>query len=459
MARQRMDERLVQGRGNAAPAASARDSFRSKRGFILACIGSAVGMGNIWLFPTRVSAYGGATFLIPYLLFIVLIGATGVMGEMAFGRAARSGPVDAFGMATQRRCGSARIGRAVGLFPVAVSLAMAIGYTVVVGWIFAYAFMALTGAAGSLQGVEQFAGVFEGVAAGNAMWQCIALIAAFLIVVFGIGHGIERANEVMMPLFFALFVGLAIYVATLPGSGAGYRYLFVLDPAGLADPLLWVFALGQAFFSLSVAGSGTLIYGSYLSDKENIPNSAKYVALFDTLAAVLASLVIIPAMATAGQQLSEGGPGLLFIYLPHLFSGMPFGGVVMVVFFVAVLFGGLSSLINLYEAPIATVQELFGLSRAKACMATMAAGLVVSLLIQGIVSTWMDVCSIWLCPVGAALAAIMFTWVLDRGFWEEQMNKGRSKPLAGAFYPLAKYAFVGVTLFVLVAGTILGGIG
>jgi len=445
--------------GQTMKQAGARDSFHSKRGFILACIGSAVGMGNIWLFPTRVSAYGGATFLIPYLIFVVLIGATGVMGEMAFGRAARSGPVDAFGMATRRRFGNEKPGRAIGLFPVAVSLAMAIGYTVVVGWIFAYTFMALTGTTAGMHGAEDFGALFGGIAENNYFWQTVALLVAFAIVIFGIGSGIERANKVMMPLFFALFVGLAVYVFTLPGSGAGYEYLFVLDPAGLADPLLWVFALGQAFFSLSVAGSGTLIYGSYLSDDENIPNSAKYVAFFDTIAAILASLVIIPAMATAGQQLSAGGPGLLFIYLPNLFADMPFGNIVMIVFFVAVLFGGLTSLINLYEAPIATVQEAFGFSRAQACFAIMAVGLVVSLLIQGIVSPWMDVCSIWLCPIGAALAAIMFFWVLGRDFWTEQMNKGREKPLAGVFFPLAKYGFVGVTLFVLVAGTILGGIG
>ena len=119
----------------------------------------------------------------------------------------------------------------------------------------------------------------------------------------------------MMPLFFGLFVILAVYVAFQPGAAEGYKYIFRIDPKALADPVTWIFALGQAFFSLSVAGNGTLIYGSYLSDEENIPAAAARVAFFDTLAAILAALVIIPAMATTGAKLDQGGPGLLFIFL------------------------------------------------------------------------------------------------------------------------------------------------
>ena len=149
-----------------------------------------------------------------------------------------------------------------------------------------------------------------------------------------------------------LFIGLAIYLVTLPGSAAGYRYIFVLEPEGLLDPMVWVYALGQAFFSLSVAGNGTLVYGSYLSKDSDIPADARMVALFDTLAAILAALVIIPAMAVAGQQLNNSGPGLMFIFLPNVLQGIPGGRLILIVFFLAVLFAALTSLINLFEAPL-----------------------------------------------------------------------------------------------------------
>lgn len=436
-----------------------RDSWASRWGFVLACIGSAVGMGNIWLFPSRVSAYGGATFLIPYLIFVALIGSTGVIGEMAFGRATRSGPIHAFGQATRRRFGSEKPGRILGLVPVFGSLAMAIGYSVVVGWIFRYLFSAVTFRLAPMADASEFAAYFDSVASSNTLWQLVGMAATLLIMAFGIGHGIEKANKVMMPLFFALFLGLAVYLAFLPGSGAGYRYIFVLNPAGLADPMVWVYALGQAFFSLSIAGNGTLIYGSYLSEHSNIPSDARLVAVFDTLAAMVAALVIIPAMALAGQELTQSGPGLMFIFLPNVLRNIPGGGLILIIFFLAVTFAALTSLVNLFEAPVATLQELFRLPRAAAVAIIGAIGIVVGLGIAPIVSQWMDVCSIYICPLGALLAGVMFFWVWGKNDALREVNQARQKPLGGWFWPLAKYVFCGVTLLVLVLGAVLGGIG
>lgn len=436
-----------------------RDSWGSKWGFILACIGSAVGMGNIWLFPTRISAYGGATFLLPYLIFVILIGSTGVIGEMAFGRAARSGPIDAFGMASKQRFGTDKPGRLLGLIPVLGSLAMAIGYSVIVGWIFKYLFHSIDGSLMTMDGVNAFNGFFGETAVSNVGWQVLALVVTLAIMAFGIGRGIERANKLMMPLFYALFIGLAIYIFTQPGAAGAYRYIFLLDPKGLLDPRVWVYALGQAFFSLSVAGNGTLIYGSYLGRDSNIPADAKMVAIFDTLAAMLAALVIIPAMAVAGQTLSEGGPGLMFIYLPNVLKGIPGGTVLLVIFFLAVVFAALTSLVNLYESPIATLQELFHLSRPVAVAIIGAVGAAVSLLIAPSVSPWMDVCSIYICPLGALLAGVFFFWVAKKDFVLENVNLARKKSLGSWFYPLAKYFFCGVTLLVLVLGAVMGGIG
>lgn len=437
-----------------------RESFNSRWGFILACIGSAVGMGNIWMFPTRVSLYGGGAFLIPYFIFVILIGFTGVISEMSFGRATRSGPIDAFGIACESR-GHRKTGEALGWIPVLGALAMAIGYTVVMGWILKYTIGTFTGAVLAPADIDGFAGAFGSMASsfGNNFWQTAALVICMIILMFGVGSGIEKANKIMMPVFFVLFIILGIYVAFQPGAVDGYHYIFRVDPKALSDPVTWIFALGQAFFSLSVAGNGTLIYGSYLPDTEDVPASAARVAFFDTIAAMLAALVIIPAMATTGAQLDQGGPGLLFIYLPHLIKAMPGGRIIAIIFFAAVFLAGMSSLMNLYEAPIATIQEKTGLGRKASCLVIAAIGIVVSMLIQGIVSDWMDVLSIYICPLGAGLAGIMFFWVFGKKYVEKQVNTGREKPFTGLFFPICKYIYIPICFLVLILGIALGGIG
>jgi NSS family neurotransmitter:Na+ symporter len=437
-----------------------RDSFNNKWGFILACIGSAVGMGNIWMFPTRVSMYGGGSYLIPYFIFVALIGFTGVIGEMSFGRATKSGPVDAFGYACETK-NKRKLGEAIGFIPVLGALAMAIGYTVVMGWILKYMIGAFTGKTLASADTEGFAASFGSMASafGNNVWQIVALVIGIIILMFGVGRGIEKANKIMMPVFFILFAVLGIYVAFQPGAIEGYKYIFRVDPKAFADPKTWIFALGQAFFSLSVAGNGTLIYGSYLSDNEDIPAAAGRVALFDTIAALLAALVIIPAMATTGAQLNQGGPGLMFIFLPALFKSMPGGYIVAIIFFVAVFMAGLSSLINLYEAPIATIQEKLHLGRKASCAIIAVIALVVSICIQGIVSGWMDILSIYICPLGAGLAGIMFFWICGKKYVETQVNTGRDKKFTDKFYPICKYIFCPVCFLVLILGIVLGGIG
>lgn len=437
-----------------------RDSFASRWGYILACIGSAVGMGNIWMFPSRVSRFGGGSFLLPYFLFVIVIGFTGVIGEMAFGRAARSGPMDAFQQAVASRGVKKPVGRLLGLVPVIGSLALAIGYSVVMGWIIKYTVGAFTGATLSPSSVEGFSAAFGSMAAAfsNNLWQIIGLLLTCVVLIFGVGKGIEKVNKVMMPLFFLMFVSLAIYMAFQPGAQAGYRYMFTID-AHIYDPKTWVYALGQAFFSLSLAGNGTLIYGSYLSEKEDIIGSAWRVALFDTMAAMLAALVIIPAMATAGTSLFDGGPGLMFIQIPNLFKSMPGGSVLAIIFFCAVLFAGLTSLMNLFEAPIATVQEFFGLSRIQSVLSVLGIGAVVSLCIQGIVGEWMDAVSIYVCPLGAGMAAIMFYWVYGARFARTQLQKGRARPIGRWLEPMTRFVFCGLTVAVFILGILYGGIG
>lgn len=439
-----------------------RDGFKSRTGFVIACIGSAVGMGNIWRFPYMVSDWEGMTFLIPYVLFVILIGASGVIEEMALGRAAKGGPIIAFGKCTEVRTGNKKIGEGIGLIPVVGSLALAIGYTVVVGWIFKYTFLALSGQlAGMGKDMNDIGGMFADTATkfGNNLWLIIAVIVTVVIMAFGIASGIERANKIMMPLLFVLFLGLGIYIFTLPGATNGYKYIFTINPKGLLNPRLWIYAFGQAFFSLSIAGNGTVIYGSYLSKSENVVTSARNVAIFDTLAALLAAFVIIPGMAVGGAELSSGGPGLMFIYIVNVFNGMPGGKIVGIIFYICVLFAGMSSLVNLYEAPVATLQEKIGLKRPMAVGCIGLIGCIVALVIQGIVSGWMDAVSIYICPLGAMLAAIMFFWVAGKDFAISAVNEGKNKPIGRWFIPLGRYVLVPLAFIALVAGAILGGIG
>lgn len=437
------------------------DGFTSKLGFTLASIGSAVGMGNIWRFPVMVSLFGGMSFLLPYFLFVILIASTGVIEEFALGRLTGFGPVHAFSFATAQR-GKEKIGRKLGFIPVLGSLALAIGYTAVMGWIFRYNFLAINGSLSSFANNFSLIGAtFEQTASAfaNNFWIIVAGISSMIIMSFGIARGIERANKFLMPLLFILLLGLAIYIGTNPAASKGYKYIFDLDFSKLADIKLWVFAFGQAFFSLSIAGNGSVIYGSYLPKNEDIPSSAKNIAFFDTLAALLAAFVIIPAMAIGNADLNEGGPGLMFIYLVNVFNKIEGGNILMIIFYLAILFAGFSSIINLYEAPVAYIQEKFGCSRKMSAFLINAFGIVAAIFIQGIVGSWMDFVSIIIAPLGALLAGIMFFWILDKKLAINEVNKGRKKPLGNWFYPLGKYLYCALSFFALVLGIIFGGIG
>lgn len=438
-----------------------KDGFTSKLGFTLASIGSAVGMGNIWRFPVMVSIWGGMSFLIPYFIFVILIASTGVIEEFALGRLTGSGPVNAFGFATAKK-GNENIGRRLGLIPVLGSLALAMGYTAVMGWIFKYNYLAISGNLSSMANdFSLIAGTFEKIASpfANNFWIILAGLFSMGIMSFGVAKGIERANKILMPILFALLLGLALYIGANPKAASGYQYIFNLDISKLSDLKLWVFAFGQAFFSLSIAGNGSVIYGSYLPKNEDIPSSAKNIAFFDSLSAILASLVIIPAMAVGNADLTEGGPGLMFIYLVNVFNQINAGKILMIIFYLAILFAGLSSIINLYEAPVAYIQERFDLGRKKSAFLINGLGIIVAIFIQGIVGPWMDIVSIVIAPLGALLAGIIFFWILDKNIALKEVNRGRKKSLGTWFYPMGKYVYCSLSLLALVLGIIFGGIG
>ena len=435
-----MKEKSVKSNGK-----DSRESFNSRWGFILACIGSAVGMGNIWMFSTRVSLYGGGSFLIPYFIFVILIGSTGVIGEMSLGRAARSGPIDAFGMICEQK-GKRKIGEALGMIPVLGSLAMAIGYTVVMGWILKYAVGTFTGATLAPESIEDFGGRFGSMASafGNNLWQIGALIICMAILMFGVGRGIEKANKILMPVFFILFVILGIYVFFQPGAAAGYHYIFRVDKAALLSPKTWIFALGQAFFSLSVAGNGTLIYGSYLSDEEDIPASAGRVAFFDTVAAMLAALVIIPACFAYGLDVGAG-PSLLFITLPRILQDIPFGQLFAIILYTAMIFAGVSSLQNMFEAVGESLLHKFPkLSRNLVLVILGVICLGFGLQMEPIFNwgPWMDIVSIYIIPLGATIGALSWFWIMKKDDLLDEINKSVSRLHGNLWYNAGKFLYV-----------------
>ena len=455
-----------------------KDGFKSQWGFIMSAVGSCVGMANVWRFPMLVSRYGGLTFLIPYFIFVFIISQSGMMEEFSLGRWAGYGPVGSFGKAMENGGKSKKAGEWIGGIPVFASLCLGIGYSVVMGWVFYYTKMAFTGELVAMgQDMSVIGGTFGAVApeagslgeaikmtfetgGANNFWIIVAIVVSFLIMILGIGGGIEASCKIMIPALYVLFIILAVIMPFVPGTADGYKYIFSLDVKGLLDPNVWVYAFGQCFFSLSVAGSGSVIYGSYLGKDVKIRQSAVLCAIFDTSAALLAMFIIIPAMASTGADLGNGGPGLLFIYLIPVFNST--GGlarIIFIFFYVAVLFAGVSSIINLFETPVAFLQEKLHLNRLVATGIIHALGIVVALMIQPWTSQWMDVMSIYLCPLGALSAGIMFFWVMKKETALAAVQEGDPKPIMSWFYPFGKYVFVPLCIACFVLGIALGGIG
>ncbi len=445
----------------AEPTTSARDSFSSRTAFIISCIGSAIGLSGIWLFPYRVSQLGGAAFLIPYLFFVALLGITGVIGEMSFGRAMGRGPMGAFQKALALRGAphAQLIGRIAGIIPVLAALGIAIGYTIVLGWFLKYLVAAACGQLLSQGDLPAYFSSFTG-NFGSVGWHAAALAITLSVMVFGISGGIEKLNKVMMPLFFVLFIALLASVALLPGAIDGYAYLFMPRWEALANPHTWALALGQAFFGLSLAGSGTLVYGSYLKKDVDVVYSARNIIVFSTLASILSAMVVVPAVFAFGVD-AQSGPPLLFIVLPQVFQEMPFGELFCFAFFLAVACAAITSLVNLYEPPIEALQQQLGLPRLAAVAIVGVISFAVGVFIEGgdAVSAWMDIVSMYAIPTGALIAAVMFFWVCPKGFATEQAQLGRTRPVNKHFETWGRYLFVPITAIVIVLGIALGGIG
>ncbi len=432
-------------------------SFSGSMGFILACVGSAVGLGNIWLFPYRLGQYGGAAFLLPYLFFICLFGLTGLSAEFAIGRRARTGTLGSYELCwSRRRLGSA--GRILGWIPLLGSLGIAIGYSIIIGWVLRSLGGALTGALLTQDSASYFAeatGSF-----GSLPWHFAVVVSTVLVLVTGSVSQIERTNRVMMPVFFLLFTVIAIRVFFLPGSGAGYHFLFVPRWEALLNVDTWVMAMGQAFFSLSITGSGMIVYGSYLNSREDIVGASLRTALFDTIAALLSALAIMPAVFAFGIE-PGSGPSLMFITIPKIFAQMPMGRFFAVLFFLSVAFAGITSLINMFEAVSESLQHRFGISRrtAVAFCSVICFAVGVFLEPEAKVGGWMDFITILIVPFGAVLGAISVYYIYGYREIRKELETGRSRPLPGWFGGIACGLYVPLTVLVFILGIIYKGIG
>lgn len=437
--------------------ANKNGEFRSSVGFILACVGSAVGMGNIWLFPYRLGQYGGAAFLIPYFIFVAFFGIFGLSVEFAIGRRAGTGTLGAYEYCWKSRK-KGKLGYLLGWIPLLGSIGIAIGYSVILGWV-------LRAVAASFTG-ELFAGdvggFFDKIASsmGNIPCHALIVVLACILLMMGATKAIEKVNRIIMPAFFVLFLILAVRVFFLEGSIQGYEFLFVPKWEYLFQVETWVMAMGQAFFSLSITGSGMIVYGSYLKKDEDIIKSCKSTAVFDTLAAILAALAIMPAVFAFGIEPSSG-PSLMFITLPQVFMQMPFGQFFAVLFFVSVAFAGITSLLNMFEAVSESWQTRFKIPHNVAVLICGIITLAVGIFIEdgNSVGSWMDFVTILVVPFGALLGAFSIYHVLG---WEEikkELSLGCKSKISDTFGIIGKYVYVPVAVIVFVLGILYGGIG
>lgn len=428
-------------------------NFKSTVGFVLACVGSAVGMGNIWMFPYRLGQYGGAAFLIPYLIFIALFGLVGLSAEFALGRMAKTGTLGAYAY-----CWKNKFGKYIGWLPLLGSLGIAIGYSVILGWVF----RSIQGVLTSKLLTNDIPAFFTNMTQSFSNVPChfLVLFVTCLLLFTSATNAIEKVNKVLMPAFFILFIILAIRVSLFNGAIEGYKFLFVPKWEYLLNKETWIMAMGQAFFSLSITGSGMIVYGAYLKDDVDIPKASMQTAIFDTIAAMLAALAIMPAVFSFGID-PVSGPSLMFLTLPEVFKQMPLGNFFALFFFVSVAFAGITSLINMLEAVCESWQNRFHISRKKAVLLCGIITFIVSVCIENgdIVGKWMDVVTIYIIPFAALLGAITIYYVLGWNSLKQELDKGRKKPVGPTFKFLGKYVYVFLAIIILILGILYNGIG
>ncbi|MGN0530188.1 MAG: sodium-dependent transporter [Eubacterium sp.] len=337
-----------------------RSSFSGSLGFVLAAAGSAVGLGNLWRFPYLAAKYGGGIFLLVYIILAITFGFTLMITEIAIGRKTRLSPMEAFGSLNKKWDW---LGKLATIIPVLILPY----YCLIGGWVTKYAATMTVGKVSESAGDDYFTG-FISQTGEPIIWFLVFATITAVVIFLGVSKGIEKFSKILMPALFVLTVALTIYVLTREGAGAGVAYYLKPDFSKLSIKTILA-ALGQLFFSMSLAMGIMVTYGSYVKAEDHIEKSTRRIEIFDTLIAFLAGLMIVPAVFaySGGDEAALGkGPSLMFITLPKVFNEMKFGSVVGAAFFLLVLFAALTSSVSVMEAIVAGIDDKFKIGRKKA---------------------------------------------------------------------------------------------
>lgn len=404
--------------------AAPRDSWKSSAGFVLALVGSAVGLGNLWRFAYTASTGGGAAFVLVYLAFVFVVGVPILTAELAIGRSTGVSPIRALERVGGRRW------RALGAAFVFAGFAVLSYYSVIMGWVGRVLVDSIRGAVPA-DTAAYFQGISSG--AGAIVFHVIGLALCVVVVRSGIRRGIERAATILMPTLFVLLIGLAIWAFTLPGGGAGYAFYLQPKLGDVLEPRVLAGAAGQAFFSLSLGMGAIITYASYLKGEQNLPGQAVTIGLSDTAVALIGGLVVFPIVFSFGLQASvlANPSGALFIALPQAFQQMGGAGtVVAAVFFVALYIAAITSAFSMLEVVVSGLIDGWGIARPRATLVT---GITVALagVPAALSPAWLGfidkLVGEAVIVLGGAFIAVVTGWVWWRGAAAE-LNKGFPYP-------------------------------
>lgn len=426
--------------------ASSSPAFSSRIGFILAAAGSAVGVGNIWGFPTQAASNGGGAFLLVYLVMIGLLAYPMLVAELTIGRMRQQNPVEALRALSEKPFwrGFGALTGIVGLIVLSFILSF---YAIVSGWLLAFMFAPIAELLGYPAAAEWLTGFSV---ERNLIMMAVFMLLTIHVVRSGVTDGIERWSTRLMPLLFVLLIAMVIYIMTLPGATDGLKMYLTPDFSRVLDPNLIISAMGQAFFSLSIGAACMMTYGAYLSKQEHLPKTAGWVAGLDTSVAFLAGLLILPAMFAAqelGVVIYDDSGALLssdtlvFTVLPAMFDSMGSAGLwVAFAFFALMVIAAITSSISMLEAPVNALREETGQPRSQmAWLVGLTIAAISALIIYnfdalfGLVIT---VTTVYMQPLLGLTFGVMLTWVLRQHFLLKALQEGASEIEKSLFWKI-----------------------